>query len=116
MSKKRPQPAHAVPPQSNRAREREPARAAGGARQRSQQWTVMVYMAAAKEDTETERAAIRDLREMEKVGSTDDVHVVVQLDRGWPGYPERYYVEKDVSHLIGNPPPVLAREPDWPIE
>ena len=59
-------------------------------------WTVMVYMAASKDD-QTEDAAIRDLREMEKVGSSKDVAVVVQIDRDWPGHPERYVVEKGGS-------------------
>lgn len=42
------------------------------------QWTVMVYMAA---DNDLERFALSDLNEMEVVGSTQDVNVVVQLDR-----------------------------------
>ena len=62
-------------------------------------WTVMVYMAASKDD-QTEGAAIRDLREMEKVGSSEDTAVVVQLDRDWPGHPERYLVEKGRSKLF----------------
>ena len=61
------------------------------------EWTVMVYMAAVRDDQQTERAAIRDLREMERVGSTANVRVVVQLDRDWPGTPERYVVYKGVS-------------------
>jgi hypothetical protein len=60
-------------------------------------WTVMVYMAAVRDDQQTERAAIRDLREMERVGSTASVRIVVQLDRDWPGTPERYVVYKGVS-------------------
>src|SRR4029453_9458545 len=61
-------------------------------------WTVMLYMAASK-DVQTEQAAIRDLRELEKVGSTDDLNVLVQIDRDWPGYAERYGVEKGYSKL-----------------
>jgi Clostripain family len=86
-------------------------RTGSGAVTTRKQWTVMVYMAAGKEDGETERAAIRDLREMEKVGSTGDVDVVVQLDRGWPGYAERYHVERNVSHLISSFPPDTGRFP-----
>ena len=46
------------------------------------EWTFMVYMAA---DNNLDAAALRDIREMEKVGSTDRVRVVVFLDRerGW---------------------------------
>jgi hypothetical protein len=61
-------------------------------------WTVMLYMAASK-DVQTEQAAIRDIRELERVGSTKDVNVLVQIDRGWPGYAERYYVERGISRL-----------------
>ena len=56
-------------------------------------WTVMLYMAASK-DEQTERAAVRDLTELEKVGTTDDskLNVLVQIDRKWPGYAERYCI------------------------
>ncbi len=57
----------------------------------------MVYMAAVRDDLETEQAAIRDLRELQRVGSTEAVKVVVQLDRNWPGTPERYIVRKGIS-------------------
>ena len=67
-------------------------------------WTVMVYMAAVRDDDVTEQAAIRDLREMERVGSTRDVHVVVQLDRNWPGTPEGYFIKKGVSTRLDMPP------------
>src|SRR4029453_13443445 len=60
-------------------------------------WTVMLYMAAAQ-DERTEQAAIRDLKEMEKVGSDDStLNVLVQIDRKWPGYPECYCVKKGFS-------------------
>src|SRR5437867_2751177 len=59
-------------------------------------WTVMLYMAASK-DEQTEQAAIRDIRELERVGSTKDLNVLVQIDRRWPGYAERYCVEKGYS-------------------
>ena len=66
-------------------------------------WTVMVYMAANRDDAETERAAIRDLRELQRVGSTEAVKVVVQLDRTWPGIPERYVVREGVSEAAPGP-------------
>src|SRR5262245_54153792 len=61
-------------------------------------WTVMLYMAASK-DEHTEQAAIRDIRELEKVGSSEHLNVLVQIDRQWPGYAERYYVERGKSRL-----------------
>ncbi len=44
----------------------------------SAQWTIMVYLAA---DNDLEEAAIMDFEEMEWVGSTDDVNIIVQFDR-----------------------------------
>jgi len=44
----------------------------------SAQWTIMVYLAA---DNDLEEAAIVDFEEMEWVGSTDDVNIIVQFDR-----------------------------------
>lgn len=61
------------------------------------EWTVMMYMAAATDD-QTERAAIRDIKELQRVGSkSKKVSVLVQIDRKWPGYPQRYRVEPGVS-------------------
>ncbi len=63
-------------------------------------WTVMVYIDG---DNNLEPNAIEDLNEMEMVGSTSSVNVVVQIDR-IPGYDtsngdwtgaRRYYVTKD---------------------
>jgi hypothetical protein len=41
-------------------------------------WTFMVYMAG---DNNLDGAALRDIAEMARAGSTKDVHVLVQLDR-----------------------------------
>ena len=41
-------------------------------------WTFLVYMAG---DNNLDGAALRDITEMAKAGSTKDVHVLVQLDR-----------------------------------
>jgi len=63
-------------------------------------WTVMVYLDG---DNNLESAAVDDLNEMEAVGSTSKVNIVVQFDRS-PGYDntngnwentKRYYVTKD---------------------
>jgi hypothetical protein len=48
------------------------------------EWTFMVYMAA---DNDLESFAINDLMEMQAVGSTDDVNIIVQIDRA-EGYEE----------------------------
>ncbi len=63
-----------------------------------QKWTVMVYMAA-QDSAELDEHAVRDLREMERVGSSETVNVVVQINRPWPGRPQRYKVLKGTSEL-----------------
>ena len=64
------------------------------------EWTVMVYLAA---DNNLESSGINDMNEMEIVGSTTDVNIVVQVDR-IPGYDisnsnwtntRRYYITQD---------------------
>lgn len=63
-------------------------------------WTYMVYLDA---DNNLESAGMKDFNEMESVGSTSDVNIVVQMDRipsyddtngDWTGT-RRYYVTKD---------------------
>jgi len=63
-------------------------------------WTVMVYMSA---DNNLEPDGIHDFNEMESVGSSDEVNIVVQFDRtpaydasneNWTGT-RRYYITKD---------------------
>ena len=64
------------------------------------EWTVMVYLAA---DNNLEGAALTDLNEMETAGSTDDVNILVEIDRAeghstadgnWTGA-RRYHVQQD---------------------
>jgi hypothetical protein len=57
-------------------------------------WTVMLYMVASK-DEQTESAAIRNVRQLQEFGARDDLNLLVQIDRRWPGYPERYRVTQD---------------------
>jgi len=45
-------------------------------------WTILVYMDA---DNDLEGSAIANLNQMEMIGSTHDVHILVQIDRA-PGY------------------------------
>ncbi|MHA1899124.1 MAG: clostripain-related cysteine peptidase [Promethearchaeota archaeon] len=65
-------------------------------------WTFMVYCDG---DNNLEGAAITDINEAEKIGSTSDINIVFQLDRAsgydtsngdWTGT-RRYYITKDVS-------------------
>ncbi len=70
-------------------------------KEKAYEWTVMVFMAASRDDQGvTEAAAVRDLRELELVGTTPEVSVVVQLDRQWPGGAERYRIHRDGSEPI----------------
>ena len=77
------------------------------------EWTVMIYLDA---DNDLESAGINDINEMEMVGSSSDVNIVVQVDR-IPNYnfsnndwitTRRYYITHDSdpmqinSQLIGN--------------
>ncbi len=66
-------------------------------------WTFLMYICA---DNDLERFGLQDVNEMEKVGSSDKVNIVVQIDRmkggkgdsiadgNWVGT-RRYFVEKD---------------------
>ncbi len=73
------------------------------------EWTFIVYLDA---DNNLEHEGIVDLNEMEIVGSTDDVNIVVQMDRcAVEGYDEsngdwtgakRFYVTKDPDMDIIN--------------
>jgi len=76
--------------------------------QTQKDWTVMVYI---NSDNNLESAGIVDINEMEQVGSSDDVNIVVQIDRtagydtsnqDWEGT-RRYYVEQDTdTNTIGS--------------
>jgi hypothetical protein len=64
------------------------------------EWTFMVYLNA---DNDLESAGIKDINEMERVGSCDKVNIIVQCDRS-PEYDEsngnwigarRFYIQKD---------------------
>lgn len=80
-------------------------------------WTVLAYVCA---DNDLERFGLQDVNEMERVGSSDKVNIVAQLDRmreglegatiadgNWTGT-RRYYVTKDTdmskigSQMVGN--------------
>lgn len=57
------------------------------------QWTVMVYLAG---DNNLDAAALTDLDEMKKVGSTPEVDLVAELDRSGGGHAtKRYHLKKE---------------------
>lgn len=82
------------------------------------EWTFMVYLDA---DNNLEGAGIEDMNEMESVGSTDSVNIVVQIDRiegedttngDWTDC-RRYLIEKDDDvQTIGSPPLMELPEPN----
>ncbi len=80
------------------------------------EWTFMVYMAA---DNNLESFLVNNLNQMEKVGSTKEVNIVVQIDRSeqydvragnWSNA-RRYYVTKDRStDIFSRLEPVILGE------
>ena len=54
-------------------------------------WTFMVYMAG---DNNLDPEGVVDLKEMKKVGSTDRVNIIAQLDRAEGHQAKRYYIRK----------------------
>jgi hypothetical protein len=75
--------------------------AAPSAGSTGESWTIMLYQDA--DDKILEQDIYVDLNEAERVGSTDNVHIVAQVDRYQGGYPgdgdwtsaKRFYVTKD---------------------
>ena len=82
------------------------------------EWTIMVYLAG---DNNLEEPALIDLNEMEIAGSTEDVNILVEIDRAegysradgnWTGA-RRYLVEQDDDmNSIYSPPLVDLGEVD----
>ncbi len=80
-----------------------PGQALTGAQKKEEEekeWTFMVYLNA---DNDLESAGIKDINEMEKIGSGDKINIIVQCDRS-PEYDEsngnwvgarRFYIQKD---------------------
>jgi len=80
-------------------------------------WTVMVYFAA---DNDLEEKALADLKEMKKVGSTDKVNIVAQLDSRGRGNTFRFRLrdeqttldeDVDVDPLLGPLPEINTGDP-----
>ena len=59
-------------------------------RTQAKSWTFMVYMAG---DNNLDPNGVVDLKEMKKIGSTDDVNIVAQFDRASKGS-KRYFLRK----------------------
>jgi len=86
-------------------------------------WTVMVYMAG---DNNLDGAALRDIEEMARVGSTKDVNVLVQLDRLEDKKTRRFLItkgggyERDCLEIFGETntgdPKVLEDFLTWSTE
>ncbi len=79
-------------------------------------WTFMVYLDS---DNNLESAGIEDMNEMEMIGSTDEVNIIVQMDRweteesdddtsngDWKGC-KRFRIEKDGDTSIINSPELM---------
>lgn len=71
-------------------------------------WTVMVYLNA---DNDLEPYSILNVNQMERIGSTDKVKIVVQWDRSpgfsiedgdWTGT-RRYLIQRDTTNAIASP-------------
>ena len=54
-------------------------------------WTFMVYIAG---DNNLDPAALKDIAEMAKVGSSEDLNVIVQLDRAKDRKTRRFFITK----------------------
>jgi hypothetical protein len=68
-----------------------PARASARPSAAKKKWTVMIWMAG---DNDLESFGDRDLAEMKKIGSTDDVNVTVQFDSMRDDRTRRYYMRE----------------------
>ncbi|MFC1841903.1 clostripain-related cysteine peptidase [Candidatus Dependentiae bacterium] len=69
------------------------------------EWTLMVYISA---DNDLRNFAIRNIKEMAKVGSNQHINIIVHLDIRLPGNQKatkRYYIKKDqILHLNADDP------------
>lgn len=57
----------------------------------AKKWTILVYLAG---DNNLDEDGARDIAEMAKVGSTNDINVVVQFDRAGTVGTQRFYITK----------------------
>lgn len=73
--------------------------------QQKKDWTLMIYIAA---DNDLRNFAIRNLKQMASIGSTENINVIVHLDIKLSGnnkVTKRYYIQKDkILHLNADDP------------
>lgn len=73
--------------------------------QQKKDWTLMIYIAA---DNDLRNFAIRNLKQMASIGSSENINVIVHLDIKLSGnnkVTKRYYIQKDkILHLNSNDP------------
>lgn len=62
-------------------------------------WTIMVFLNA---DNNLDSFGVSDMNEMEKIGSSSRVNIIVQIDREH-GPAKRYYIKKDSSGSVTSP-------------
>jgi hypothetical protein len=60
----------------------------------AKQWTVLVWIAG---DNNLDEFGLNDINEMKRVGSTDDIDVVVEFDRGDDTRTRRYHLQRDTE-------------------
>ena len=58
----------------------------------TKEWTILVFLNA---DNNLDSFSVQNMNQMEKVGSSDKVNIVVQLDREGSTGTWRYYIQKD---------------------
>ncbi len=76
-------------------------------------WTYFVYLAA---DNNLNSAGIIDIKEMMKVGSTDDVNIVVLYDGVQQGDSQYLYIEKGQKFILKNMGEVNTGDPQTLID
>ncbi|MFW5781942.1 MAG: clostripain-related cysteine peptidase [Candidatus Muiribacteriaceae bacterium] len=78
------------------------------------EWTLMIFING---DNNLSGAGADDINEMEMVGSTDKVNIVVEYDSRGSNGTKRYYIEKDSDMSTINSPVVMDMEEqdtgDW---
>ncbi len=60
----------------------------------TKKWTILVYLAG---DNNLDEDGARDLAEMAKVGSNNDINIVAQFDRAGTDGTQRLYITKAVD-------------------
>ncbi|HUM71805.1 MAG TPA: hypothetical protein PLK31_23505, partial [Chloroflexota bacterium] len=73
-------------------------------------WTILVYMAA---DNNLEQAALLDINEMEAAGSSEKVHLLVQIDRAaGESVAQGDWTDTRRYRILGDADPTTITDPD----